>query len=86
MSDLKRTCVGCDAWTSSVGVAYRDELPCPHCGLPWEAAAAVEKARASKVEEETVVRLIAAEKRAAAAEAKVAEYDAMIEAVKMAVN
>lgn len=34
MSDIKRSCPVCEAWTSEVGYAVRDGEPCPYCGTP----------------------------------------------------
>lgn len=69
MSDLKRTCVACGAWTTSVGIAYRDGEPCPTCSLPNDAAVAIETARDRAVNDDLIQRCIEAEKRAVKAEA-----------------
>lgn len=64
----KRTCPACQSHTSAVLRAYLEGTPCPYCALPAGAAEAVEKAREHHVAEETVARLIEAEKRVAAVE------------------
>jgi DNA repair exonuclease SbcCD ATPase subunit len=84
MSDLKRSCPGCDAWTSSVGAAFRDGEPCPYCGLPAEAAHAIDEARERHASEVVVKRLADAEVRAAKAEAEVDRLTSILNRVREA--
>lgn len=86
MSDLKRSCPGCDAWTSAVGAAFRDGLPCPYCGLPADAAHAIDVARDRKVADDILERVAAAEIRAAAAERRVADLEQAIDKARRFLN
>lgn len=63
----KTICPGCDSYTSEVQAAYDYEEPCPNCGLPYEATAAVLAARKNGADEGLIRRALDAETRAAAA-------------------
>ena len=54
----KMTCPACDSHTSKVLSNFQLGMPCPYCGLPAEAAMAVEKARDAHVAEDVIQRLI----------------------------
>jgi len=82
----KRTCPACDAHTSAIEQAFRNDEPCPYCGLPAEAATAIDRARRANVGEQTVRRLIEAERRAAAAEERVASLERRLERVREALD
>lgn len=64
----KAHCPGCDSYLSSIYEAFEYGGPCPNCGLPADAAAAVEAARNRHADEALVQRCIDAEKKLAAAE------------------
>ena len=81
MSDLKRSCPACEAWTSSVGAAFRDGESCPYCGLPAEAAFQFDRAVARGADEQLAERFAKAEGRAAKAEAEVARLRALLREV-----
>jgi hypothetical protein len=68
MGDWKMECPGCNAWTDSVGIAYRDGNDCPSCGLLWSATDAVLTARQKYKDDERTEKLEAAEVRAGQAE------------------
>lgn len=44
----KVLCPGCGAYTSDVAHAVDEDAPCPHCGLPASAIAAVTEVRQSQ--------------------------------------
>lgn len=64
----RMTCPGCGARTSSIVQAFVDGEPCPSCGLPHDAAAAVVEVKARQANEEVTRRAVRAEMRAAVAE------------------
>lgn len=78
MSDIKRSCPACDAYTSNVGIAFRDDQPCPYCGLPAEAALQLDLARERGAQRETLEMAAKAEARAARAEAEVARLRGLV--------
>jgi microcystin degradation protein MlrC len=86
MSDLKMLCPACDAWTSAVGIAFRDGADCPYCGLPAEAARMVIEAQERNVSEEVLKRLTDAEIRAAKAETEAAELRARLATIRRALD
>ncbi|MFG3340551.1 hypothetical protein [Glycomyces sp. NPDC048151] len=57
MSDLKRTCPGCNSWSSSIGIAWRNGDPCPSCGLSAAAAAEIDEIRDKRGNDELKERL-----------------------------
>ena len=61
----KTICPACDSYTSDIYRAFEDGRPCPYCGLPAEAAKAVERARERGASDEMVERAAKAEQRAA---------------------
>lgn len=71
MSDLTRTCPGCDSHTSAIGIAFREDEPCPYCGLPASAAAQIDDARERGATRGLTEALAKAEVRAAKAEQEV---------------
>jgi hypothetical protein len=73
MSDIKMVCPSCDGWSTAVGVAFRDDEPCPYCGLPAEAARLVLEAQERHVNDQVLRRLMDAETRAIKAEAEVSD-------------
>lgn len=81
MGDMKRSCPGCEAWTSSVGLAFRQGEPCPYCGLPAEAARLIDEAQERNVSAKLTQRLIEAEKRAAKAEGAAAELRSLLASI-----
>lgn len=58
-------CPACHSYSSGVFTAFAQGNPCPECGLPADAATAIERARNHHVATETVERLAAAELRVA---------------------
>jgi hypothetical protein len=82
MGDWKMECPGCKAWTNSAGIAHRDGGPCPHCGLPWEATAAVLAAREKFAEDERTKLLEEALVRAGQAESDRDRYRAVLERLR----
>lgn len=86
MSDLKKSCPACNAWTSSVGIAFRDGEDCPYCGLPAEAAELIEKARDRNVAETVLERLALAERRAATAERKARQLQSALNAISRTIR
>ena len=86
MSDLKRSCPACDSHTSAIGAAFRDGEPCPYCGLPAEAAHAIDAAQERHVSEEVLKRLAAAEVRAVNAEAEARRVNAILDSLRRALR
>ena len=66
----KMICPACDAYLSSIAMAFRDSEPCPNCGLPAEAAVAVLAAQKRGADEALTKKYAEAETRAAEAEAE----------------
>jgi len=64
----KMTCPACESHTSSILAAFNNDLPCPVCRLPADAARAVIEAEERHVSEELQQRYIEAEQRATKAE------------------
>jgi DNA repair exonuclease SbcCD ATPase subunit len=80
------TCPACDAHLSSVYSAFREERPCPECGLPHDAAVAVLKAAARGASEDLQRRYAEAEQRAAQAEREANALRNKIRAIEAEVN
>jgi hypothetical protein len=59
------TCPGCDAHTSTVLSRFRDERPCPYCGLSYEAIAEVLTVRKRGANDELTARCEALVKESA---------------------
>jgi hypothetical protein len=86
MSDLKRWCPGCENVLSSIGTAFNDGEPCPNCGLPAEAAEAIEKAQVRGASDGLAKRTADAEIRAAKAEAEVSILRARLAEIRRALD
>src|SRR5438874_1990250 len=56
----KMTCPGCNAYLSSVRMAFEEGEPCPECGLSASAAIEVEAVRARRGDEKLQEQLAAA--------------------------
>ena len=61
----KTECPACGSHTSSIYDAFKRDEECPYCGLPAEAAKAINEARERGADKQLVDRALAAEKRAA---------------------
>jgi biotin synthase-like enzyme len=61
----KTECPACGSYTSSIYDAFECDDNCPYCGLPAEAAKAINEARERGADKQLVERALAAEKRAA---------------------
>lgn len=70
MSD-KMSCPGCNSYTSSVLTAFKDDRPCPHCGLSAEATVELLAVREKVANDELKTKLTAALVRADKAERRV---------------
>ena len=86
MSDLKRDCPACEAWTSSVGVAFRDGNPCPYCGLPADAAEEFDRAIKRGADGDLAKRMADAEQRAAKAEREAVRLRHVIATIRFALD
>jgi hypothetical protein len=64
------TCPSCDSDTSAALVAYESGQPCPHCGLPADAATQIIEARNRHANEELISKYTQAVQRAEKAEAE----------------
>lgn len=82
----KAYCPGCDASLSRIREAFDDGQPCPNCGLPYEAAMAVEAARARGADEKLVERALAAEKRAGEMEAELRDLRGRLSEIRGVAN
>jgi predicted RNA-binding Zn-ribbon protein involved in translation (DUF1610 family) len=82
----KMTCSSCGSHTSGVLEAFRNDWPCPICGLPAHAAEAVVKARQYHVAKETIKRLATVETQLAQVLAENQRLRASIEAAKAALS
>jgi hypothetical protein len=78
-------CPACGSYTSSIVAAFEEGEPCPACGLPASAAAAVIEVKARQAGEEVTQRAVRAELRAAAAEEELRWLRRVLASVKAAV-
>lgn len=85
MSD-KAICPACDSYTSSIHQAFRDGGECPVCGLPAEAARAIEVAQERGASEQLAQRAAKAEQRVAELERELGRLRGALSKVQLAVN
>lgn len=71
VSDLKRSCPACGTHSSDVGYDFINGDPCRFCGLPAEAALALDVAKARGAQQSILDMAAKAEARAGKAEAEV---------------
>jgi hypothetical protein len=82
----KIECPACNSYTSDVARAFRDDRPCPTCGLSAEAAAEILAVRTARADEALKGRLEAALVRAGKAEAEASSLRIRLEAVREALE
>lgn len=80
------TCPGCSTHSSSVLYAYREDRPCPECGLSNEAMAEILDVQRSRADEKLKTHLAEEIKRRGIAEAKVARLEYRLGEVRNAMD
>lgn len=81
----KMTCPGCQAHMSDVQRAYEDDEPCPHCGLPADAASKVIYARSRAADADLTARYEGAVIRVGRAEGEAARYKRALDRIREAI-
>lgn len=82
----KMICPGCDAWNSSVLIAYQAGECCPYCGLSASAMAEIERIRQTRADEQLKEQLAEAIKAREAAESKAAKLEGQLDRVRRALE
>jgi hypothetical protein len=83
---VKSACPGCDEYSSRIATAFGEGLPCPNCGLSYDAVAEIRQVQRSRADEELKSRLAGEIRRRGVAEVKVRRLEHRLAEIKQAME